>query len=68
MLQDELGDLRQTLHDDVQNMHLELIRQFQVQQQTLLALFTEQMGELSAVVDENARLRRENERLSVMYE
>ena len=38
MLQDELIDLRQTLHDDVQNMHLELIRQFQVQQQTLVAL------------------------------
>ena len=68
MLQDELGDLRQTLHDDVQNMHLELIRQFQMQQQTLVALFTEQMGGLNAVVEENERLRRENERLSIMYE
>ena len=68
MLQDELIDLRQTLHDDVQNMHLELIRQFQVQQQTLVALFTQQMGEMRGVVEENVLLRRENERLQLMYE
>ena len=67
-LQDELSDLRQTLHDDVQNMHVELIRQFETQQQALVALFDGQMQRLNAVIVENQTLRRENERLSVMYE
>ena len=53
----------QDLCRDVENLHVDLIRQFQVQQQEISALLEDHASRLADVVAANAALRAENERL-----
>ena len=60
-------DMRAEIKRDVQNMHLELLRQFQVQLSDISGLLNDYTTKFGDVVKENARLREENERLRNLY-
>ncbi|KAJ3043226.1 Protein nedd1 [Rhizophlyctis rosea] len=59
-----LQDFRMQMREDIQNMHLELLRQFQIQKNEIEELFQQysptaaMVAELNALREENARLRR----------
>ncbi|KAJ1973070.1 hypothetical protein H4R35_004317 [Dimargaris xerosporica] len=57
-----LSDFRRTVHEDVRNMHIDMIRQFQ-DQETLLERLFEEYTQFDAMKQELARLREENKLL-----
>ncbi|XP_024538354.1 protein NEDD1 [Selaginella moellendorffii] len=63
-LEESLGSVQRAIHEDVQNLHLELIRQFHIQQtetaccvEKLVSKQAEMMEELQALRKENQQLR-----------
>ncbi len=61
-----IQSLRSEVNSQIQNLHLEMLRQFQFQQMELATLF-DQMSVRREMIDEIRRLRDENERLRNMY-
>ncbi|KAJ1976290.1 hypothetical protein H4R34_004034 [Dimargaris verticillata] len=57
-----LSDFRRTVHEDVRNMHIDMIRQFQ-DQETLLERLFDDYTQFDAMKQELARLREENKLL-----
>jgi WD40 repeat protein len=54
---------RLQIHTDVQNLHLDLLRQFQEQAEDISAALDAHAGRMSALVEENRQLRVQNEEL-----
>ncbi|KAI9216252.1 WD40-repeat-containing domain protein [Blastocladiella britannica] len=61
-IEDALAGLRDQMHADVQNLHLEVLRQFDDQREEMAALVREVAG-VRAIVDENRRLHAELARM-----
>ncbi|GJJ71929.1 protein NEDD1 [Entomortierella parvispora] len=61
-----LMDFRAGIRSDIQNMHLELLRQFQIQKMEIEGLLKE-YTDLKDVREENERLIEENRRLRLNY-
>ena len=69
MIQDEIDDLREDMEGALRNMHLDMLRQFQQQSNEMQDLFAKQRETIGILVEQNGRLREENERLQLpMYE
>ncbi|CAB4417648.1 unnamed protein product [Rhizophagus irregularis] len=58
-----LQDFRISLRNDIQNMHLELLRQFHIQKTEMEMMFLKYCGETMSLREEVERLREENQRL-----
>ncbi|KAF9947199.1 Protein nedd1 [Mortierella alpina] len=61
-----LADFRVGIRSDIQNMHLELLRQFQIQKIGIEQLL-KQYTDTKDLQEENERLREENQRLRMNY-
>ncbi|KAG9325782.1 hypothetical protein KVV02_005706 [Mortierella alpina] len=61
-----LEDFRVGIRSDIQNMHLELLRQFQIQKMGIEQLL-KQYTDTKELHEENERLREENQRLRMNY-
>ncbi|KAI9143039.1 hypothetical protein BKA69DRAFT_1064020 [Paraphysoderma sedebokerense] len=66
VVDDCLSGFRASVRNDVQNMHLELLRQFQIQKAELEAMFRKYTN-IDALVEEVERLREENKRLKMNF-
>ena len=67
MLGDAVDTITRNVHKDVQNLHLELLRQFQLQISDMRGLLDEYTDKIKNLVDENERLRKENILLRNVY-
>ena len=67
MLDDAVDTITRNVHKDVQNLHLELLRQFQLQIGDMRGLLDEYTDKIKNLVDENERLRKENILLRNVY-
>ncbi|KAF9124529.1 Protein nedd1 [Mortierella sp. 14UC] len=61
-----LMEFRALIRNDIQNMHLELLRQFQIQKMEIEGLL-KQYTDTRELKEENQRLHEENERLRMNY-
>ncbi|KAF9286443.1 Protein nedd1 [Mortierella alpina] len=61
-----LAEFRVGIRSDIQNMHLELLRQFQIQKMGIEQLL-KQYTDTKELQEENERLREENQRLRMNY-
>jgi len=66
-LGDAVDTITRNVHKDVQNLHLELLRQFQLQISDMRGLLDEYTDKIKNLVDENERLRKENILLRNVY-
>ncbi len=64
---DAVDTITRNVHKDVQNLHLELLRQFQLQISDMRGLLDEYTDKIKNLVDENERLRKENILLRNVY-
>lgn len=62
-LEESLGSVQRAIHEDVQNLHLELLRQFHIQQTEMGCLMNSVLEKQSDLLKEVKALRRENEQL-----
>ncbi len=58
-----ITDLRDSIHADVQNLHLDMIKQFQLQEKLMLSQMISLENRLASLVEENLALKEDNERL-----
>ena len=66
IVQEGLAEFRLQLHRDVQNMHVEMLRQFHIQQNELVAAL-QKFSLNEALLEEVQRLRAENTRLQTPH-
>ena len=66
IIQDSLSDFCSQIRFDIQNMHLELLRQFELQKKDILDLFKQHMPN-DILLEEITRLREENTRLKLHH-
>ncbi|RIB08302.1 WD40-repeat-containing domain protein [Gigaspora rosea] len=62
-----LQEFRTSLRNDVQNMHLELLRQFHIQKTEMEMMFLKYCGETLSLREEIEQLREENQRLKMKF-
>ncbi len=67
LLDSSLYDIRTAIHNDVQNLHVEMIRLFQSQQRDFIQTLNDFSDKMSSLVAENEELRRENNNLRRLY-
>lgn len=67
VISDSLSSFREEVLGQVQNLHLELLRQFQIQQMEINALMQHHYGEKQELLEEIKRLKEENRRLKDLY-
>ncbi len=67
VISDSLASFREEVLGQVQNLHLELLRQFQIQQMEINALMQHHYGEKQELLEEIKRLKEENRRLKDLY-
>jgi hypothetical protein len=60
-------DVRDDTRKDVRNLQLEMMRQFRLQLGDISEVLGAFAGQMQGLVEENARLRAENERLRNVY-
>lgn len=60
---DEDDDEGGLVSDKIENLHIDMLRQFQIQHTQLSALISDYSDKLTRLVDENDKLRRENQHL-----
>ena len=63
MIQEAVDCVRDDMEEAMRNLHVDLLRQFQLQSREYSKLVTEQMAIADKLRDENEALRKENERL-----
>ena len=67
LLDEAVDNITRNVHKDVQNLHLELFRQFQIQLSDMKSLLDEYTDKIKGLVEENDRLRKENILLRNVY-
>ena len=67
VISDSLASFRDEVLGQVQNLHLELLRQFQIQQMEINSLMQHHYGEKQELLEEIKRLKEENRRLKDLY-
>ena len=67
MINEAINDLKDDFEFSIQNLHVEILRQFQFQSDELSNLFKKQEEKLEILMNENQALREENERLKKVY-
>jgi len=67
IIEGSLENFQSAIHRDVQNLHLELIRQFHIQQKETERLLAKYAETQQFLLDEIESLREENERLKNIY-
>jgi len=66
VVEEALQSFRASIHNDMQNIHLEILRQFHQQKLEMFELI-KQSAPNQALLDELRELREENRRLRHMY-
>ncbi|KAL2653642.1 hypothetical protein R1flu_021770 [Riccia fluitans] len=66
-LEETLGSVQRAIHDDVMNLHVELLRQFHIQQTKMEGMMKEFVAKQDALVEQIEALRLENEQLRYMH-
>lgn len=67
IVKEALQDFRESMHKDLQNLHLEMLRQFEAQQEDIREALNESFARFARLVEENEALRKENETLRSIY-
>lgn len=62
-LEETLGSLHKSIHDDVKNLHIDLLRQFHLQEVTMSNLLSSVLEKQDELIKEVQALRRENQQL-----
>ncbi|KAG1337820.1 protein NEDD1 [Cocos nucifera] len=62
-LEESLGSMQKSIHEDVRNLHIELLRQFHMQEMQMLGLLTSILEKQDELMKEIQSLRRENQQL-----
>ncbi|EFJ13106.1 hypothetical protein SELMODRAFT_424865 [Selaginella moellendorffii] len=62
-LEESLSGVHKSIHEDVHNLHLELLRQFHIQQSEMNVLMNKVLTKQNELMDEIKTLRRENQQL-----
>ncbi|XP_021309149.1 protein NEDD1 [Sorghum bicolor] len=63
MLEESLGSVQKTIHEDVRNLHIELLRQFHMQEMEMSGVLNLVMEKVEGLTKEVQQLRRENQQL-----
>ncbi|XP_024372254.1 protein NEDD1 isoform X2 [Physcomitrium patens] len=66
-LEESLGAVQRAIHEEVQNVHLELLRQFHIQQMEMSSMMDSFLEKQAELVEEVKALRRENQQLRDLY-
>ena len=61
VVEDVLSEVRVEMHRDVQNLHIDMLRQFELQQRHLVGALEQFTSRFASLVAENEALRNENE-------
>ncbi|XP_010923208.3 protein NEDD1 [Elaeis guineensis] len=67
-LEESLGSMQKSIHEDVRNLHIELLRQFHMQEIEMLGLLTSILEKQDELMKEIQSLRRENQQLRQLLE
>ncbi|KAJ0987824.1 hypothetical protein J5N97_006180 [Dioscorea zingiberensis] len=62
-LEETLGSVHRSIHEDVRNLHIDLLRQFHMQEMEMSSLMTPVLEKLDDLMKEVQLLRRENHQL-----
>eukprot|EP01117_Protostelium_nocturnum_P014993 TRINITY_DN5769_c0_g1_i1.p1 TRINITY_DN5769_c0_g1~~TRINITY_DN5769_c0_g1_i1.p1 ORF type:complete len:674 (-),score=257.52 TRINITY_DN5769_c0_g1_i1:830-2851(-) len=65
-VEDTISTFRSEIHEEIQNLHLEVLRQFQLQQESLSSLIQKAMNQ-QHLYDQIEELKMENQRLRSLY-
>lgn len=63
MLEESLGSVHKSIHEDVRNLHIELLRQFHMQEMETSGVMNLVLEKLEGLTKEVQQLRRENQQL-----
>lgn len=66
-LEESLGAVQRSIHEEVQNLHLELLRQFHIQQMEMGSMMDTFQAKQAELAEEIKALRRENQQLRDLY-
>ncbi|KAI0502354.1 hypothetical protein KFK09_017302 [Dendrobium nobile] len=62
-LEETLGSVQKSIHDDVKNLHIDLLRQFHLQEMAMSNLLNSVLEKQDELIKEMQTLRRENQQL-----
>ncbi|KAJ3693201.1 hypothetical protein LUZ60_008681 [Juncus effusus] len=62
-LEETLGSVQKNIHEDVRNLHIELLRQFHLQEMEMASMFNTMMERQEMLMKEVQLLRKENQQL-----
>ncbi|XP_078436211.1 transducin/WD40 repeat-like superfamily protein isoform X2 [Wolffia australiana] len=65
-LEESLGSLRESIHEDVRNLHIELLRQFHMHEEEAAAFKSSVLEKMDDLLKEVQSLRRENQQLKML--
>ncbi|XP_039794457.1 protein NEDD1-like isoform X2 [Panicum virgatum] len=63
MLEESLGSVQKSIHEDVRNLHIELLRQFHMQEMEMSGVLNLVLEKVEGLTKEVQQLRRENQQL-----
>ncbi|KAF8663601.1 hypothetical protein HU200_055323 [Digitaria exilis] len=63
MLEESLGSVQKSIHEDVRNLHIELLRQFHMQEMEMSSVLNLVLEKVEGLTKEVQQLRRENQQL-----
>lgn len=63
MLEESLGSVQKSIHEDVRNLHIELLRQFHMQEMEMAGVLNLVIEKVEGLTKEVQQLRRENQQL-----
>ncbi|XP_062199337.1 protein NEDD1 [Phragmites australis] len=63
MLEESLGSVQKSIHEDVRNLHIEVLRQFHMQEMEMSGVLNLVLDKLEGLTKEVQQLRRENQQL-----
>lgn len=66
-LEESLGAVQKAIHEDVQNLHLDLLRQFHIQQTEMATMMDAFLAKQAELMEEIQILRRENQQLRNLF-